>query len=60
MMGFFTIKNRPNEAIAVTLILVFCVMYTVISYEEVYDLSQIDEEASGERVFNNEAFEKWK
>jgi hypothetical protein len=44
MMAFFYIKKRPLEAGVVTLILVFSVMYTAFSYEEVYDLSKINEE----------------
>jgi hypothetical protein len=44
MMAFFTLKSRPYEASVVTLILVGSVVFTVISYEEVYDLSKIEEE----------------
>jgi hypothetical protein len=42
MMGFFIIKKRPTEAMATCLILVISIMFTVISYEEVYDLSKIN------------------
>jgi len=44
MMAFFTLKSKPYEASVVTLILVGSVVFTVISYEEVYDLSKIEEE----------------
>ena len=60
MAAFFTLKNKPYEASVVTLILVGSVVFTVISYEEVYDLSKIDEENKAERVFNDDAFQKWK
>lgn len=43
MAAFFIIKNRPIEASVVTMILVLSVIFTVVSYEEVYDLSKIDE-----------------
>jgi hypothetical protein len=46
MMAFFVIKKRPSEAMVVTLILVISLLFTVISYEEVYDLSKIDDEKS--------------
>lgn len=42
MMGFFIIKKRPTEAMATCLILVISIIFTVISYEEVYDLSKIN------------------
>ena len=42
MMGFFVIKKRPTEAMATCLILVVSIIFTVISYEEVYDLSKIN------------------
>ena len=60
MMAFFTIKKRPIEACVVTLILVISVFFTAISYEEVYDLSKIDEESEGDKVFNEDSFSKWK
>ena len=60
MMAFFVIKDRPEEAMAVTFILIFSMLYTVISYEEVYDLTKIDDEKTGERLYNEEAFSKWK
>ena len=44
MMAFFIIKKKPNEAFAVTLILVASVFYTAFRYEEVYDLSKINED----------------
>jgi hypothetical protein len=56
MMAFFIIKRRANEALVVTMILVVSIMFTVISYEDVYDLSKIDEENESEKVFNDEAF----
>jgi hypothetical protein len=49
MMAFFVIKKRPEEAMVVTGILIISMLFTVISYEEVYDLSKIDDEKSGER-----------
>jgi hypothetical protein len=60
MMAFFVIKKRPEEAMVVTGILIISMLFTVISYEEVYDLSKIDDEKSGERQYNEEAFSKWK
>jgi hypothetical protein len=45
MMAFFIIKKRPMEAMATCLILVFSTLFTVVSYEEVYDLSKIEEAA---------------
>jgi hypothetical protein len=56
MMAFFIIKKRPLEACVVTLILVISVFFTAISYEEVYDLSKIDDENEGDRVFNDDSF----
>jgi len=56
MMAFFIIKKKPAEAFAVTLILVICILFTVISYEDIYDLSKIEEENESEKVFNDEAF----
>jgi hypothetical protein len=56
MMAFFIIKKRPLEACVVTLILVISVFFTAISYEEVFDLSKIDDENEGERVFNDDSF----
>lgn len=43
MMAFFGLKGKQVEALVITMILVFTVIFTVISYEEVYDLSRIDE-----------------
>lgn len=60
MMAFFIIKKRETEAMFVLLILVFSTLFTVVSYEEVYDLSKIDETQEGEKIFNEEAFNKWK
>lgn len=60
MAAFFTLKNKPYEASTITLILVVSVIFTVISYEEVYDLSKIEEENQDSRVFNDDAFQKWK
>ena len=64
MMAFFVIKKRPMEAMATLLILVLSTLYTVISYEEVYDLSKIEEAVSlgseGKMVFNEDAFQRWK
>lgn len=42
MMAFFIIKKRPNEASVTCLIMVMSTLYSVIGYEEVYDLSQRD------------------
>lgn len=55
MMAFFSIKHRMVEAAAVTLILVVSVIFTVVSYEEVYDLSIIEEETE-DKVFDKDAF----
>jgi len=62
MMAFFTIKKREAEAAVICMILVISVIFTVVSYEEVYDLSKIDREIEGnqEAVFNEDAFNKWK
>jgi len=60
MMAFFTIKKRDSEAMFICLIIVFSIIFTVISYEEVYDLSKIESETDQHRVFNEEAFMKWK
>jgi hypothetical protein len=43
MMAFFIIKKKETEAMVIMLILIFSTLFTVISYEEVYDLSKIDE-----------------
>jgi len=59
-MAFFTIKKRDAEAMFICLIIVFSIIFTVISYEEVYDLSKIESENDQHRVFNEEAFMKWK
>lgn len=56
MMAFFIIKKRDMEAMTTCLILVFSTLFTVISYEEVYDLSKIDEVNGGRGVFNEDAF----
>ena len=48
------------EALTITMVLVITVIYAVISYEEVYDLSRMDETNENQRVFNEEAFSKWK
>jgi hypothetical protein len=74
MMGFFVIKKRPTESMATCLILVISIIFTVISYEEVYDLSKINmdiERASKKNAkamqengngggLTPEAFSKWK
>lgn len=62
MMAFFTIKKRDNEAMVICLILVVSIMFAVVSYEEIYDLSkiEIEREDNQEREFNEEAFIKWK
>jgi hypothetical protein len=60
MMAFFIIKKREMEAMVICLILVFCTLFTVISYEEVHDLSKINEEKESEKIFNDDAFSKWK
>ena len=44
MIAFFYIKKRPIEACVVTLILVLSIFFTVISYEEVYDLNKIEDQ----------------
>jgi hypothetical protein len=44
MMVFFMIKKRPEEAMITCLILVVSTLFVVISYEEVFDLSKIDED----------------
>jgi len=56
MMAFFIIKKRPMEAMTTCLVLVVSTLFTVISYEEVYDLSKIDEVNGGIGVFNEDAF----
>lgn len=62
MMAFFTIKKREYEAMAICMILVISVLFTAISYEEVYDLSKIEKEmeSNSAGIFNEEAFIKWK
>lgn len=60
MMAFFTIKKRETEAMVICMILVLSTLFTVISYEEVYDLSKIDDEVDNNKIFNDEAFNKWK
>ena len=62
MMAFFTIKKRETEAMVVCLIFVISILYAVISYEEVYDLTKIEQEIAEKehREFNEEAFIKWK
>lgn len=62
MMAFFYIKRRPTEAMVTLLILVGSTLFTVVSYEEVYDLSKMQESSSGrtaknkQQVFNEDAF----
>lgn len=57
MMAFFIIKKKQLEAMVVCFILVFSTLFTVVSYEEVYDLSKIDDEKKeGEQIFNEDAF----
>jgi hypothetical protein len=56
MMAFFIIKKRETEAMVVMLILVFSTLFTVASYEEVYDLSKISEDNEAEKIFNEDAF----
>ena len=57
MMAFFVIKNRPTEALVICLILVFSTLFTVISYEEVYDLTKMEKEFDkSEKIFNEDAF----
>lgn len=56
MMGFFVLKNRPYEAMAVTMILVFSIIFAVINTEEVYDLSKIDDDLSEDRVYTDASF----
>ena len=46
MMAYFVLKNRQEEAAVITLILVFSILFFSISYEEVYDLSKVDDEES--------------
>ena len=60
MMAFFIIKHKQTEAMLVCLILVASTIYTVISYEEVYDLTRIDLQGDGGREFNESSFQKWK
>ena len=60
MMAFFGLKGKQIEAMVITMVLVLTVFFTVLSYEEVYDLSRIDESNENQRVFNDEAFAKWK
>ena len=62
MMTFFVIKERPMEASATCLVLVISTLYSVISYEDVYDLSKMDEVVAqgNQMVFNDDAFQKWK
>jgi len=61
MMAFFVIKKRPTEALVICLIMVFSTLFTVISYEEVYDLGKLSEaDDSQEKIFNEDAFKKWK
>jgi hypothetical protein len=43
MMAFFTIKKRDAEAMIVCFIFVISIMFTVVSYEEVYDLRKIEQ-----------------
>ena len=58
IMAFFVIKDRPMEASVTCLILVISTLVSVITYEEVYDLSKIDEVVAqgNEMVFNDDAF----
>ncbi len=46
----------------ICMILVVSVIYTAISYEEVYDLTKIEKEVEGQQDtrFNEESFIKWK
>ncbi|TNV72133.1 hypothetical protein FGO68_gene12942 [Halteria grandinella] len=73
MMAFFIIKKRPSEAAVTCLIMVASTFYTVIGYEEVYDLGVTkdnngqpqgsgisDENGEGFVAGNDEAFKKWR
>jgi hypothetical protein len=61
-MAFFVINRRPTEAMVICLILVFSTLFTVISYEEVYDLGKLSKEGAdgSDKAFNEDAFKKWK
>ena len=61
MMAFFVIKKRPTEALVICLIMVFSTLFTVVSYEEVYDLGKLSKESEDAKGgFNEDAFKKWK
>lgn len=57
MMAFFTIKKRETEAMVICFIFVISIMFAVVSYEEVYDLTKIEPESDKreDRVFNEQA-----
>lgn len=62
MMAFFTIKKRDAEAMFVCIIFVISIMFTAISYEEVYDLSKIEVEGTDkdDKLYAEDALNKWK
>lgn len=60
MMAFFAKEDMSSEALACTLIFIVSIFYTVISYENVYDLSAISEELETGKVFTEEMLQRWR
>jgi len=60
MIAFFMLKKRHVEASVLVASLVFTTAYRIGTTSVVYDLSKIDEQFKGEKVFSEEVFEKWR
>lgn len=60
MIAYFSIHNRRSETIVCAFIFLFSVFYSAITYEDVYDLAQIEEQMENFDEFNEEMFAKWK
>mmetsp|Transcript_51725 Transcript_51725/g.71027 ORF Transcript_51725/g.71027 Transcript_51725/m.71027 type:complete len:125 (+) Transcript_51725:1333-1707(+) len=54
MMAFFTKEGMQAEALVCTIIFIVSIFYTVISYENVYDVSAISEVLQSEKFFTEE------
>ena len=60
MTAYFSIHNRRSETMACAVIFLLSVFYAAISYEDVYDLANIEEAMEDFAEFNDEMFSKWK
>ena len=60
MTAYFSIQNRRSETIACACILLLSIFYSAITYENVYDITKIEEATENFEEFNDEMFAKWK